>query len=210
MNRTKALITLIGLSMTSGCISKQDEMVDSFTQLMTKRHSGYSFDNSRLVTQEQIKALVKAGQAAPSSYNDQPWFFIICDRSTNPEAYNKVMSTLVEFNQQWAQNASVLIVVAAGLNSHKGQANRWAQYDSGAAAMSMVLQATSLGLMAHQMGGFDETKISALFGLPADVIPMSVMAVGYENSSETKSAPKERKPLQDNFFAGAWGKGVNF
>lgn len=179
--------------------------IDPFSQIISKRHSGYSYDATRQVTQSHIQAIIKAAQLAPSSYNDQPWFFIICDRTTHPEAYEKVFNSLVEFNQQWVKNVPVLIVAVASWKSHNGEWNRHAQYDTGAAAYSMMLQATSLGLMAHQMGGFDEAKISKSFGIPQDFVPMAVMAIGYEKIEDNKVIKKERKPLSDNFFMGNWG-----
>lgn len=176
---------------------------DCVSDILQKRHSGYSFDSNRPVTEDQIQAIIKAGQLAPSSYNDQPWYFIICDRTTNPNAYAKVFNTLVEFNQKWVESVPLLIVVIASTNSHKNSYNRHAQYDTGAAAFSMMLQATSLGLMAHQMGGFDETKLQAAFGISKDFVPMAVMAVGYPGKDDA-SRVKDRKPTIENFFMGAW------
>ncbi len=208
MNKMNICLMVLGMVVAPNCFAKKSDSQDSFADLLSRRHSGYAYDSSRPVTQDQMKELAKAAQSAPSSYNDQPWFFIMCDRASQPEAYGKVMSSLVEFNQQWAKAAPVLVVVAAHKNSHKGEANRWAHYDSGAAAVCMVLKAASMGLMAHQMGGFDPEKISTLFDLPKDVEPMSVMAIGYEAAGETKNAAKDRKPLHENFFAGAWAKGL--
>lgn len=176
---------------------------DAMQMLVAQRHSGYQFDSSRSVSKGALEMIMKAGQMAPSSYNDQPWMFLVCDRATNPESYEKVMSALVEFNQGWAKNAPVLMVTIAHTNSHNNEFNRWAQYDTGAAAMSMMLQATSLGMMAHQMGGFDDKKIAKLFNLPEDCVPMAVMALGYEVKNETERAKKERKPLNDIFITGS-------
>ncbi len=196
-------VTVLALGLVMPLTAKKNYVVE----VIDKRHSGYTFDTTRSVTSEQLQTLIKAGQLAPSSYNDQPWYFIICDRTTHPEAFGKALSTLVEFNQKWAVNAPVLIIVLAAPNSHRGEFNRWAQYDTGAAAYSMALQATSMGLMAHQMGGFDEAKIIKLFGLPATLQPMAVMAVGYAGQ-ETKTVKRDRKPMHDNFFIGAWGAGA--
>jgi nitroreductase len=177
-----------------------------FTQLLHKRYSGYKFDPTRPLSHDQLKEIVEAGQLAPSSYNQQPWVFIVCDRTTNPEAYNKALSCLVEFNQNWAKNAPVLVIgIAATKSSHNAEVNAWAQYDTGAAAFAMMLQATSMGMMAHQMGGFDAQKIKQLFALPDSYEPMSVMAIGYPSKEET-SKERKRKPLGENFFMGSWGK----
>jgi nitroreductase len=64
-----------------------------------------------------------------------------------------------------------------------------------------------MGLMAHQMGGFDEQKIRQEFSIPDDFQPMSVMAVGYPSADEIQPERK-RKPLSDNFFDGSWGKKI--
>lgn len=179
---------------------------DTLTPLLTKRYSGYVYDSSRPVPREDLKSILEAGRMAPSSYNEQPWIFIVCDRSKDPEAYQKALSALVEFNQGWAKNAPVLILsIASSKSAHNNKLNRWAQYDTGAAAFSMMLEATSLGLMAHQMGGFDEEKLRQAFSIPIDYVPMAVMAIGYQGKEEIP--PKKRKALKENFYEGAWGKG---
>jgi nitroreductase len=176
------------------------------TEILSKRYSGYAYDSKRLVSADQLRAILEAGRLAPSSYNEQPWRFIICNRATNPAAYDKALSTLVEFNQNWAKNAPVLIISLADTQSSRtGMLNRWAQYDTGAAAFSMMLEATSLGLMAHQMGGFDVEKMRKAFAIPSNFEPMAVMAIGFAASVENKQ--KERKPLEENFFDGNWRQG---
>lgn len=183
---------------------KMNEQSIKISELLTKRYSSRTFDPNKTVSQQQIQALVEAARQAPSSYNDQPWFFIICDKQINPAAYEKVFNSLVEFNQNWVKDVSILIVVIASSNSHNNEWNRWAQYDTGAAAFSMVLQASALGLMTHQMGGFDETRLREAFNIPQDFVPMSVMAVGYAMPVKGALPKKERKSVEENFFYGEW------
>lgn len=179
----------------------------SLASLMESRHSGRTFDPAKPVSQEQLEKIVKAARFSPSCYNDQPWSFIIANKNTDPEAYQKVFNTLVEFNQGWAKNAPVLIVSVAGSNYRKnGKPNRFGQYDTGAAAMSMMYEAAAIGLMAHQMGGFDDKAVREAFNIPEDYTPMSVMALGYEAvNAPDKDTPKERIPEKTNFFFGKWG-----
>ena len=88
-----------------------------------------------------------------SCYGAQPWNFIICDRSRDEAAWNKALECLAEGNITWAQNAPVLILaVAVEHFKHNGEPNRWAQYDTGSAGISLCLQATDLGLMAPPDG----------------------------------------------------------
>jgi nitroreductase len=202
----KKEIILLGVmaGAMSACMGEKNDSVET---ALAERHSGYSYDAQKVITSEQLQKIIQAGRNAPSSYNDQPWAFVICDRVTNPLAYEKVLKSLVEFNQKWAQAAPVLVVIAAQTNSRENKFNRHAQYDTGAAAGYMALQAASLGLMAHQMGGFDAEKISIACNLPKDVVPMSVMAIGYESEEhKKKSIKKERKPTEQSFFDGSWGK----
>jgi nitroreductase len=196
------------------CLSQEQLLFEKapskIVPLLNQRHSGRAYDSSRLVTLEQIGLLAEAARSAPSSYNEQPWNFIICDRTTNPKAYAKAFSCLVEFNQNWAKNAPVLIVISANMQSEETKTvNRWGAYDTGAAAVCMALEATALGLMAHQMGGFDEVKIRKEFHIPEEYVPMAVMAVGYESAEEAAHVlAKNRQPLHENFFMGSWGTGL--
>lgn len=176
--------------------------------VVESRHSGRNFDPTRKVTDTQLKELVHAAQFAPSCFNEQPWRFLICDKATHQDSFQKVWSTLAPKNQEWAEKAPVLIVVNHDTQFNRnGSANRWGPYDSGASALQMALKATELGLMAHQMGGFDEKKIAEIFEIPSRYIPIAVMAVGYENATNEKPPKKDRKPIEENFFLGKWGAG---
>lgn len=54
------------------------------------------------------------------------------------------------------------------------------------------------------MGGFDEAKIAKAFGVSRDFEPMAVMALGYASENEQKSPPKNRRPINENFYFGKW------
>ena len=180
---------------------------ETLTEVITERKSGKNFDPSKRITDEHLKELIHAAHISPSCYNEQPWRFLICNKATHNEAFQKVFSSLAEGNQKWAGNASALIVVCAS-NKYKrnGKENRWGPYDSGAAAILMVLKATELGLLTHQMGGFDEKKLAADFQIPEGFTPYAVMAVGFSGGHE--DLPRNREPIQEHFFNGTWGEGI--
>lgn len=179
---------------------------ESFRELLTQRHSGRSYDANRKVSKEQLQAIIEAGKLAPSSYNEQPWTILIADRHTNQESYDKVFKALVPFNQGWAKDAPILIVITADKRSKSSPPeNHWAEYDTGAAAYGMMLEATTLGLMAHQMAGFDPEVLRKEFKIPSHFKPLAVMALGYEKNGE-KPLPKERRPSSENFFLNEWEK----
>ena len=186
-------------------------------ELIASRWSGRAYDSKRPVFPDQVITLCEAARWAPSCYGDQPWRFIICNRNADESAWNKAFSCLSEGNQRWAKDAPVLILVSAdSIMSRTGKINRWGQYDSGAAAMNICLQATELGLMVHQMGGFDSDQVKKAFSIPDQFIPMAIMAVGYQlplekiegEVRERETAGRVRKPLGNNFFDGEWGKPV--
>jgi len=174
--------------------------------LFIKRHSGTDFD-ARPLNGDQIVALVESARWTPSSYNDQPWNFIFCDRYKHPEAYAKIVESL--YGQDWVEEAPLLVIsVVRPEFSYNKKENGWAQYDTGAAAMSMSLQATELGLIAHQIGGFDPETIRQEFSLPKGYQPISVIAIGYEKKPLDFFEEQERVrlPTEKNFFFGEWGQ----
>jgi nitroreductase len=102
------------------------------------------------------------------------------------------------------------------LFSHNQKPNRWGAYDTGAAAVSLCLQATSMGLVTHQMGGFDGEQARTKFGIPAQIDLLSMLAVGYEvhidrlsdERKERALAPRKRSPLGELFYDGVWNKPI--
>lgn len=181
------------------------------SDIFLKRHSLRNYDPGKRVTKEQLQAMIEAARWAPSSHNEQPWFFIVCDKNTNPTAYDKAFNCLKDTQKSWVADADVLIIVIArSLSEHKNKPNPWAEYDSGAAAISMALQASELGLMAHQIGGFDKEKTKAVFQLPDYAKPMAIMAVGYESLvPNSRDLPRIRKPVGEIFFDGEWQEPYN-
>ncbi len=94
--------------------------------------------------------------------------------------------------------------------------NRWAQYDTGAAAENLCLQAQDLGLMAHQMGGFNADSARSTFAIPEQFTLMAMVAIGYAGDANQLSddlktrelAARKRKPVADLFFDSAWNKPI--
>lgn len=184
--------------------------------LIQSRWSPRAIDPDKDVNNEDLTALLEAARWAPSCFNDQPWRYIVCVKANDKTSWQHALDCLVEKNQQWAKNAPVLILAVAMENfNHNGKPNRWAIYDTGAASASLCLQATALGLIVHQMGGFDAEQARTLFKLPADCTPMSMMAIGYQAEIDVlgddfkaaELAERTRASLEDRFYFGQWGAG---
>lgn len=184
---------------------------------LANRWSGRAYDASKPVSHEQIIALLEAARWAPSCFGDQPWRFVVWDKQADPETWQKAFDCLAPANQAWVKDTPVLMLVCADtLFNHNQQPNRWGQYDTGAAAENICLQAASMGLMAHQMGGFNVDKARETFAVPAQFIPMAMLCVGYAADINTvtgdaldrETAARTRKPLNELSFAGNWGNPI--
>jgi nitroreductase len=185
--------------------------------LIAERWSPRAFDATKPVTQAQIIALLEAARWAPSCFGDQPWRFIVWDKNSDATAWQQALECLVPGNQAWAKDAPVLVLTCHDtLFNHNAKPNRWAAYDTGAAAENLCLQAASLGLMAHQMGGFDSAKTREAFAIPAQYELMAMLTVGYagdanqlpDDLKERELAPRKRRTLGELFFSETWGKPV--
>jgi nitroreductase len=182
-------------------------------ELLANRWSGRAYDAGKAVSQEQVISLLEAARWAPSCFGDQPWRYVFCNKADNMQAWQAAFDCLVPGNQGWAVNAPVLLLICADtLFGHNDKPNKWAAYDTGAATENLCLQATALGLMAHQMGGFDADKARATFKVPERYQILAMVTVGYQAAVESLSgevkerelAARSRKPLEELFFNGVW------
>jgi nitroreductase len=187
----------------------------AIADLLARRWSPRAIDPDRPVGREDLLALLEAARWAPSCFGDQPWRYLVWDRFRDATGWQRAFACLAEGNQIWANNAPILLLsVATPHFGHNHKPNRWAQYDTGAASENLCLQATALGLVVHQMGGFDPEKARATFAIPPDHACMAMIAVGYpgpvdvlpESLRERELAPRERKPLDSLAFEGGWGQ----
>ena len=181
--------------------------------LLRRRWSPRAFSDRR-VDPAIMRSLLEAARWAPSSYNEQPWSFIVATKD-DPVEFGRLLSCLVEGNIQWAQRAPVLMVSVARLSfEDDGKPNRHAFHDVGLAVANLIVQATALGLVVHQMAGILPDKIRKLYGIPEGYEAVAGIALGYpgdpqslpEGLRKRELAPRERKPLTEFVFSGSWGQ----
>ena len=181
--------------------------------LIRHRWSPRAFDG-RPVEPEKLRSLFEAARWAASSYNAQPWFFIVGTKD-DPKNYEKVLESFVEFNQGWAKSAPVVALSVARMKfEHNGAANSHAFHDVGQAAANLALQATALGLQVHQMAGILPDKARELFAIPEGYDAVAGFAIGYPGDPNTlpdklreqEHAPRSRKALESFVFTGKWGQ----
>jgi nitroreductase len=173
--------------------------------------------SSRSMTGEELDgdtmmSLFEAARWAPSSYNNQPWRFIYAKRNT--ENWNKLFNLLAEANKIWTKNAAVLVVVVSRKNfEYNEKYSITHQYDAGAAWENLALEASSRGLVAHKMQGFDYQKARIDLKIPDSFDVMSMIAIGKKGSKENlplelqnKEFPNNRKPLNEIVMEGTFRK----
>jgi nitroreductase len=160
------------------------------------------------VSASDMKKLFESARWAASSYNEQPWRFLV-GRKGDP-TYTKIFESLAAFNQAWAKNAPVLMLsVGKKTFTQNGNPNHYALHDTGAATANLALQATALGFHTHSMGGFDRDKVRAAFQVPEDYEIGAVTAMGYLGSVDAlpdslkaaETSPRARKPLSEFVFS---------
>jgi len=179
---------------------------------LTQRRSPRAY-TSKLVSTETLQQLFTAAGSAASCFGEQPWRFIVGSQETSPEAFQKILGTLAEFNQGWAKNASAIaLAVAKTTFSHDSNPNAWAKHDVGQAVATLAIQGVELGVQIHQMAGFSQEAARAAFQVPADYDLVSVFTIGYpgnlealpEALQEREKVPRSRKPLGEIMFEGGW------
>jgi nitroreductase len=181
-------------------------------ELLVKRWSPYGFAD-RAVSAADLRSLFEAARWAPSSYNEQPWSYLVATKE-DAEDFGRVLSCLVEGNQAWAKAAPVLGIGCTSLLFKKNdKPNAAAIHDLGLAAGNLCLEATARGLWVHQMIGILPDKAREVFRVPEGVQPLTGLAIGYaadpntlpEKLRERDLAPRTRKPLAEFVFSGEWG-----
>lgn len=175
---------------------------------ISKRWSTRSFDETYVVPDKDVIALLEAARWAASGSNVQPWRFLVAQRDTSEFA--KIAATLSGNNKVWAPQASLFIVALAQTHSAEGKERKLALYDVGLAVGQLGIQATALGLSLHQMAGFDGDALTHALSISDDLKPLVVIAIGKysaetslpEELQEREQSPRTRKTLEEIVVSG--------
>jgi nitroreductase len=193
-------------------LHKKAETSAPVHDIISHRWSPRAFD-SRAVEPDKLRSIFEAARWAASSYNAQPWYFIVATKD-EPANYKKILDCFIEFNQGWAKSAPVLAISVAGMKfPHNGKPNHHSFHDVGQAAATLTLEATNLGLHVHQMAGILPDKVKQIFQIPDGYEAVAGIAIGYAGDASTlpdalrerEHGPRQRKALESFVFDGAWG-----
>jgi nitroreductase len=181
-------------------------------ELLAQRWSPYAFAD-RDVSADDLRSLFEAARWAPSSYNEQPWSYIVAVRS-QPSAFERLLSCLVEGNQAWARHVPVLALgVVRDTFARNDRPNAVAAHDLGLASMSLVVEAAARNLVVHQMMGIVPDRARELYKIPEHSRALTGIAIGYlgdvaalpDALRARDLAPRTRKSLREFVFGSAWG-----
>jgi nitroreductase len=176
--------------------------------ILGSRYSPRAFRDAPIPHHEQV-LLLEAARWSASSMNDQPWRFLVTERGG--EGHADLLATLAPSNARWADKASLLILVMASTSfTRNGQSNIHAWHDVGFAVGQLTAQATALGIGVHQLGGFSSAAAREVFGVPATLDLVSVLALGYpddpsvlaDDLSERERTRSQRRPLDELVWRG--------
>ncbi len=155
------------------------------------------------LTEDEIHRLFEAARWAPSSFNEQPWRFLYARRDT--PAWPVFFDLLMDANKVWCARAGLLVLVLSRKTfSHNNKPNPVHIFDAGSAWVSLALQATEMGLVAHGMAGFDWNKARTALAVPDDFDLCAMFAVGRPGQVEdlpepvrAREVPSGRKPIAE-------------
>ncbi|RAH97379.1 nitroreductase family protein [Acuticoccus sediminis] len=180
--------------------------------LFLQRWSPRAFTDET-IGEGELLTILEAARWAPSSYNLQPWRFVWARRGT--EHWARFLDLLMPFNRVWAQSAAALVFVVSDslMKGQDGEArvSHSHSYDSGAAAASFMLQATSMGWQAHGMLGIELDRIRQDLAVPEHFRVEAAYAIGRQGDKSllpeklaARETPSDRKPLAELAFEGGF------
>lgn len=181
-------------------------------ELISERWSPYSYSN-RPVPQADLRSIFEAARWAASSFNEQPWRYIVATRDRTDD-FERILSCLLDGNRIWAKEVPALALGCIRQTfSRNNKPNRVAQHDLGLASASLSLEATSRGVYVHQMAGLMPDKAREVFGIPEGFEAVTALALGYRSEPGTGDSsllarderPRTRRPLDEFVFGGHWG-----
>ena len=173
------------------------------TQAITERRSVKAFDPHHRMSEQEINQLMSLAMLSPTAFNIQNWRFVLV---TDTVLRQQIRAA--SWNQAQVEEASLLIVLTADLNSWAKQPERYwknapkaasdvlvpmigqyyqsndqvqrdeAMRSCGMAATTLMLAAKEMGYDTCPMDGFDFAAVSKLLNLPADHIPSMFVVVG--------------------------------
>lgn len=177
-----AIITALSASALASCGDKKTENMDTVSgtspieNIMT-RASVRQFTD-RAISRDTLETIVKAGMAAPTAMNKQPWEFVVV---TDRAALDSIEAVHPYSN---LKTATAAVIVCGNMQKAiEGEGQSYWIQDCSAATENILLAAHALGLGAVWCGVYPMQErvapLKEVLGLPSYVIPLNVITMGY-------------------------------
>ena len=135
----------------------------------------------RQVSADTIEMLLRAGMAAPTAVNKQPWHFVV----VNDRAKLDELGGNGRQSQMWKESPLAIVVCGDMDKALEGPAQAFWVQDCSAATENILLAAHALGLGAVWTGCYPMEErmanVSQVLNLPETIIPLCVIVMGYPN-----------------------------
>lgn len=184
---------------------------------LARRWSPYVF-SERPVSAETLRSILEAARWAPSSFNEQPWRFVVGMKG-HGETHARIVDCLAEGNRTWAAQAPVLIlgIYKYGFSAND-KPNKSAPHDLGLAFAQMIFEAGRHELFAHMMIGLDPELARTTFAIPNDAEAYTAMAIGQRDTGEAgdstlrvrENKARQRLAQREFVFSNRFGESADF
>ncbi|ABK99473.1 nitroreductase family protein [Pelobacter propionicus] len=194
-----SFICLMAVLVLAGSVSaKEPEIAKDTFSIIHSRKSVRSFTGAS-VSRENLEKIIRAGMAAPTAVNKQPWSFVVV---TEKKTINALAAGLP--TARGIEKAGAVIIVCAEPEKAHMQSKDLAVVDASLASENILLATEALGLGGHWTASFpyeDKMKhVRTVLGIPANIIPLNVILVGVPTGEDK---PKD-KFQKDKIHWGKW------
>lgn len=160
---------------TSAVMDKSEVVLEN---IMT-RTSVRAYEKDKPIEKEKVEKLLRAGMAAPTAVNKQPWHFMVLDDRNAIDAY-----AAVNPNKEKMEQSPLIIVVCGDMTkAMEGEARQFWIQDTSAATENILLAAHAMGLGAVWTALYpSQERVDAakqVLELPDQIIPLCSVVIGY-------------------------------
>jgi nitroreductase len=189
---------MVGLSLAGSVSAKESEIAKDTFSVIHSRKSVKSFTGATVST-ENLDKIIRAGMAAPTAVNKQPWSFVVV---TDKKKLDALAAGLP--NARGIDKAGAVIIVCTEPEKANLQSKDFAIIDASLASENILLATEAMGLGGHWTASYpyeDKMKhVRAVLGIPTNVIPLNVILVGVPTGEDK---PKD-KYQKDKIHWGKW------
>jgi nitroreductase len=196
--RVSLAFMMLALVLAGSVAAKEPEAGKDALSVIHSRKSVKNFTGAAVST-ENLDTILRAGMAAPTAVNKQPWSFVVVTERKKLDALAAGLP-----NARGIDKAGAVIVVCGEPEKANLQSKDFAIIDASLASENILLATEALGLGGHWTASYpyeDKMKhVRTVLGIPAKVIPLNVILVGVP-TGEDKPKDKYRK---ENIHWGKW------